>query len=114
MPAIRPDAISNLIRLAYETRAEIARLVAERRAVDTLLAGVIVEVSPDPEGIGVLRAQDELLAGTDELPLPPAIGVPSAAVMPFVECEAGNVALLGEPPERFTFHALLILFRKRV
>jgi len=67
MPAIRPEAISNLIRLAYEARAAAARFVPEDRAVDPVLSTVIDENAPDEEGIGMLGSEHNLFAGTNEL-----------------------------------------------
>jgi hypothetical protein len=67
MPAIRPEAISNLIRLSYERRTAPARLVAEDGAVDPVLSAVVDEDAPDEEGIGVLGSQHDLFARTNEL-----------------------------------------------
>jgi hypothetical protein len=67
MPAIRPEAISNLIRLAYEARAAMARFVPEDRAVDPVLAAVIDEDSPDEEGISSFGSEHNLFSGPDEL-----------------------------------------------
>lgn len=54
MPAIRPEAISNRIRLTYKVRAATCFLVAEGGAVDAVLPltgsdvdAVIFELPPD-------------------------------------------------------------------
>jgi hypothetical protein len=73
MPAIRPEDISNRIRLAYKVRAAVRRLVAEHGTVDSFLPfsgsevdAVVNEVPPDPNSVGVSGSEDPLLAGADE------------------------------------------------
>ena len=73
-------------------------LVAEDGAVDPSLAAVIDELSPDPQGIGSLGSQDDLLTRTDEQLALPSVGVPIGRVVPFVEFEAVKVAILCQPP----------------
>ncbi len=75
MPATRPDAISNRIRLPNEVAGSVWAFVSEDRAVDPGLAAVIDEAAPDEHGIGALGAQDKLFPGTDEQPPPAAIGI---------------------------------------
>jgi hypothetical protein len=67
MPAIRPEDISNLIRLTYEARAAAARLVPEDRAVDTVLPAIVFEYSPDEEGISCSGSEHDFLPGPDKL-----------------------------------------------
>lgn len=100
MPAIRPEDISNLIRLAYKTRALMARLIAEYRAVDTLLATVVMEVSPDEEGISSFGSQHDLFPRSDELESLASICILSCGVMAFIKLEAIEIAFLRQPPER--------------
>lgn len=102
MPATRPEAISNRIRLAYESRALVARLVAEDCAVDSVLAAVVDEDSPDEEGVSSLGSEHDLFAWTDELavvPLPP-VRVSIGGIVPFIELDAIKVAVLCKPPEQ--------------
>lgn len=101
MPAIRPEAISNRVRLSYEIRAAIARLVAEDRAVDSVLPAIVDEDSPHEHGIGALSSQHNLLAWTDELIIVAgsAVGVSVSRVVAFIEFGAVNVAVLGQPPD---------------
>ncbi|KVM72587.1 hypothetical protein WJ61_01105 [Burkholderia ubonensis] len=66
MPAIRPEAISNRVRLANEVRAAMRRLVAEDCAVDAVLAAVIDEFPPDETGVAVLGSQHDFFTGPDE------------------------------------------------
>jgi hypothetical protein len=106
MPAMRPEDISNLIRLAYEVRAAVLRFIAEDRAVNTLLAGVVAEVSPDEEGISALGSEHDLFAGADELIAVAGspIGVSIARVVALVESDAIEVSVLREPPDRSRYH----------
>src|SRR6266705_1761080 len=101
MPAIRPEAISNLIRLAYEARAARRSLIPKDRAVDSLLAAVVDELSPDPHGAGALSSQDDLFARPNELSALAAIRVSIGAVVALVHGEAVFIAIFREPPERF-------------
>ena len=107
MPAMRPEEVSNRIRLANKARAAVRRLVSEHGAVDSLLLfsgalvdAVVNELSPDPNSVGVSGAEYPLLAGADEQdalsPVPVVIG----AVVPLVHVEAVEVTVEGEPPSR--------------
>jgi len=66
MPLTRPDAISNLIRLAYKFAALVRRLVAEDGAVDSGLSAVILEFPPRKQRITFGCSQHDFLAGADE------------------------------------------------
>jgi hypothetical protein len=69
-------------------------------AVDPVLAAVIEEVSPDEEGVRSLGAQDNLLAGADELGSLPTVGVSVRRIMALVHFKAVQVSVLCQPPER--------------
>ena len=88
MPAIRPEAISNFIRLAYEFRALVWAFVSENGAVDSSLPAVVDELPPDKQGICVGGSQDDLLTGADKLSAPASISIFVATVMTFVEGKA--------------------------
>ena len=94
MPAIRPEAVSNCIRLSNEVRTSPGGLVAESSAVDALLSAVVDELSPSEHGVGVFCSQNNLLSGADELSALAAIGVSVAAVMPLIEFEAVKISIL--------------------
>lgn len=96
MPAIRPERISNRVRLAYKIRALVFRLVAEDRAVDSVLTAVIDEDPPHEHGVSVLSSQHNLFAWADELivvSLPPVL-VDVSGVVPLVEFRAVKIAVL--------------------
>jgi hypothetical protein len=76
MPAIRPDAISNRIRLANEVAGSVTPLVSEHGAVDALLPTVVNEAAPNEHGIGAFGAQDKLFSWTDEQPPLATICIP--------------------------------------
>lgn len=98
MPAIRPEAISNFIRLAYEVAAPVAAFVAEYGTVDSLLAAVVVEVSPHKARISFLCSQHHLFARPNKQLARAAILVPIGAVVPFVQLKAICIAVLRQPP----------------
>lgn len=75
-------------------------LVAEEGAVDAVLSAVIGELPPNKDGVSLLGAEDDLLAGTDEEFSAAAVARSPRRVVPLVEGEAGTVTVLGEPPER--------------
>ena len=62
MPAIRPDAISDSIRLAYKLNAACRSLVAKRRTIDPLLgfpgAHVDALIADLPSSVDDLSATD--------------------------------------------------------
>ena len=99
MPAIRPEAISNRVRLSNEVRAAMRRLVAEDGAVDSRLPAVVDELSPYETGVSTLRAQDDLLAGSDEQLSLSAVCVSVSRVVTFIQFKTVLIAILGEPPE---------------
>jgi len=106
MPATRPEAISNCIRLTYEFRATVRGFVPEHRAVDAFLRvpGALVdalvdEFPPDPAGVAFLRSQDDLgPRPAKELAFAP-VTILVRRVVTFVEREDGDIAILREPPE---------------
>jgi hypothetical protein len=100
MPAIRPEDISNRIRLAYKVRAALRRLVSEHGAIDSLLSfagslvdAIVNEVSPHPNSVGSLGSEDPLFAGADEQDALPTVSVLVGAVVPLVHIEAVKVAI---------------------
>ena len=117
---MRPEAISNRIRLAYEVRAAVRRLVAEDGAVDALLglAGSFVdtginELSPDPPRVSVTGAKDDFASGAaEELSLPP-IAVLMGGIVALIQGEDIAVPILAEPPSRswLSIHRAPIQFR---
>lgn len=98
MPAIRPEAISNLVRLSNEARALVVRFVPEDGAVDAVLSAVVDEHSPHKHSIPGKGPQHDLLTGSDEELAHAAIGVSVGAVVAFIEFEAVAVAIFGQPP----------------
>ena len=98
MPAISPEAISNLVRLANESAALDRRLVPEHGAVDSLLAAVVDEISPDEDRVASLAAQHDFLARPNEQLSLSAVRVAVGAVVPFVEFKAVKVSVLRQPP----------------
>lgn len=111
MPATRPAAISNRVRLANKVRAPRCGFVPEGGTVDSVLPltgslvnAIVDELAPYEEGIAAETAEHNRRAGTDELLARAAIGVAVGAVVPLVERETRGVSILRNPPERFTFH----------
>lgn len=100
MPAMRPEAVSNAIRLAYEFAAAMRSLIPKDSAVDSLLPAVVLELPPDEHGASSLCAQDNLFSWSDELSLSASVRVGSSAVVPLVHCETVKVSILGQPPDR--------------
>ena len=108
MPAIRPEAISNRIRLTYEVGTAVSALVPERGTVDALLSfacalvnRVIEKLPPHEERIPCKRPKDNVFAWTDELRLPPPICIHPPRVVPFVKRETCPIAVLCQPPQAF-------------
>jgi hypothetical protein len=88
MPAIRPEAISNRIRLTYEVRGSVRAFVSEHGAVDTVLSAVVDEVAPNKEGVSALGSQDEFFAWADEQFALPSVLVLVGRIVSFIEGEA--------------------------
>lgn len=98
MPAISPEAISNLVRLANEAAALDRRLVPEHGTVDPLLPAVVDELSPDKDCVTSFAAQHDLFAGPDkQLALAP-VRISVGAVVPFVEVKTVTISVLCQPP----------------
>lgn len=91
---MRPEAISNLIRLTYEFRALMWSFVSEDRAVNTLLSAVVDEVSPDKDCISESSPENDFLSGSDELGTSSAIRVVVATVVPLIHSDAVKVSVL--------------------
>lgn len=103
MPAISPEAISNLVRLSYEFATLDGRFVAEHGAVDSLLPAVIEELSPDEHGIAGCGPQDNLFARPNEQFTLSAIRISVGAVVPLIKIKAITISILRQPPmPRFT------------
>jgi hypothetical protein len=74
MPAMRPDAISNRVRLAYEFTALVRSFIPERSTVDTLLPvpcplvdAVVTKYFPNKQGVPLCRSQANIIPGSDKL-----------------------------------------------
>jgi hypothetical protein len=108
MPAIRPERISNCIRLANEVRTKVAGLIAEGGTVDSFLSppgslvdAVINEFSPHKEGVSGFGAEDEFGSRADEqFSFSPKWALGVCAVVPLIEVQAIKVAILRYPPIR--------------
>lgn len=108
MPAIRPEAISNCVRLAYKSRALVLRLVTEDGAVDALLPTVVDELAPNEHGIASLGSQYNFFARADELIVVSltAVCVSISRVVAFIEFCAIKITVFCHPPKRFTHRRL--------
>ncbi len=71
------------------------RFVSEDRALDAFLLGngVVDVVTPNKHGVTLGGAQNDILAGTNELAALSSIGVMVSAVMSLVERETGFIAI---------------------
>ena len=98
MPAIRPEAISNRIRLANEVGTPVAALVAEHGAVNAVLSAIVDELPPHKERVRADRPERDLFARTNEQDLPPSVRVGASAVVAFIERKALTIAVLCQPP----------------
>ena len=68
--------------------------IAEHCAVDSLLAAIVDELSPDETGIGIFGSQDNLLARSDKELDDAPIGVRPSRIVSIVERETVTVAIL--------------------
>ena len=101
MPAIRPDRVSNRIRLANEQAALVSGFVAKHRTVNAMLARAFVDKSPPYEhGVCPFGAKHNLFARSCKSFPVSAIGVLVATVVAFVEFKAIQIAVFRQPPER--------------
>ena len=98
MPAIRPEAISNLVRLSYEFAASVMAFVTEHRAIDSALSTVVDEPSPHEHGVSVVCSQHNLFTRSDEQLSFAPVRVAVCAVVPFIEFKAITVSVLRQPP----------------
>ena len=107
MPQIRPDAISNCIRLANEVAALVRSLIPERRTIDSRLpdacslvdTGVDKE-SPNKKSIPCRCPQCDVFSWSNELLGSSSIFVLVTRVMSFIKFSASRVAVLCQPPQR--------------
>ena len=106
---MRPDDISNGIRLAYEVATPVSAFISEHGAVDSFLPAVIAESSPHKHCISLGCAQDDALARADK-PVPDApVLVLIGRVVSFIQFKAIKVTVLRKPPNRGVhaqFHTL--------
>lgn len=81
--------------------------VAEHRTVDSflgrsgaLIEAVVDERSPPEQGVASTGAQDELLAGAEEVAPGSASCRGNCTVVPLIQIQAGQVPVGGQPPKR--------------
>jgi hypothetical protein len=107
VPLTRPAEISNGVSLSDKLgrAVSVGRFVSEDGAVDAFLFRdrVVNELSPDEHGVSVSSAENNVFPRADELAPSPAIRVAVAAVVPFIEFEAGDIAIFRHVPEWFHF-----------
>ncbi len=99
MPATRPEAISNRIRLAYEFAAEVSAFIAEHCTVDALLATVVFESSPYEHGVSFGGTEDDLFPWPGEQDPASSVFVLISRVVSFIEFKAIKVTILRKPPD---------------
>jgi hypothetical protein len=82
MPLIKPQAISNRVRLAYEFAALVRSFIAKHGTVDaalplsgSLVDAVVLESPPNENSIPCCGSQDNLFSGTAKQPPPPSVSV---------------------------------------
>lgn len=114
MPAIRPEAISNRIRLTYEFRALIWAFVPEHGTVDSLLAAVINELAPSEYGVCSLCSEQDLFSGSEHFLTLASVRISVAAIMPLIEFNAVKVSILCEPPQRFNVSHLVCYWHGQI
>ena len=100
MPAMRPEAISNRVRLAYEVRAAVRALVSEYGAVNSVLPAVVDKSAPDEAGVSGCSAEHNLFAWAAEQLARSPVRVSVRRVVPLIEFEAVKVSILRQPPVR--------------
>lgn len=98
MPFTRPAEISDRISLGDKNTALNAPFVSEYGAVDSVLARIINEFSPNKHRVSFQCPQYNGLSRPYELTALPAIFVPIGAVVAFIKGETGSIAVLREPP----------------
>jgi hypothetical protein len=72
----------------------VRSLVAEDGAVDALLSAVVVELSPNKESIGKSSSQHDFFSRSSEEHASSAVSVAVAGIVPLIELEAGDIAIL--------------------
>jgi hypothetical protein len=97
--------ISDGVSLSDKDRRAVAAwgFVSKDGAVDALLLRdrVVDEFAPDEHGVGIACPKNDVLSGADELASLATVSVSVAAVVPFVQFEAGDIAIFRHVPERF-------------
>jgi hypothetical protein len=96
---MRPEAISNRVRLSNEARAAMRRLVAEDGAVDAALATVVDELSPHEASVSILAPEDDFLAGANEQLSFSSVCVLACGVVSLIQFQAVFIAIFGKPPK---------------
>ena len=94
MPLTRPDVISDRIRLTNKFGRPDRSLVTKDGAVDASLPTSVDELSPNKHGVSISGPEHDLFTWADEQISFPAILVLVAGVVPFVECETGDISIL--------------------
>lgn len=88
MPAIRPYAISNRIRLAYKFAAFVRGFVPEHGTIDSLLPAGVLELSPDEHSVPIGSSENDLFSGPTESVSYSTILVSVAGVVLLIEFQA--------------------------
>lgn len=107
-PAIRPECVSNRIRLSNEFAALMLSLIAERGAIDSCLrlAGSLVnaavdKLSPNKKSVPCSCAENDFLAGAAEQDSLATVAVSICGVVFFIKRQARLIAVFRQPPQRF-------------
>ena len=98
MPFTRPAEISNGVSLSDKVGRSETAFIAKDGAVDTLLAGIIDEFSPNKHGVGVSGSQHDVFSGADKLTALSSISVFITAIVPLEEFQATEITVFGEVP----------------
>ena len=93
MPAIRPEAVSNFIRLSYEVAAAVVAFVSEHGAVDALLSAIVDELSPHKARISYFGTKYNFLARADEQFTFAPVLIVVCAVVSFVQRQTIYIAV---------------------
>jgi hypothetical protein len=103
MPLTRPAEISDGISLSDKLGRAISvwRFVSEDGTIDAFLSAGIDELPPNKHGVSVSGSKDNLFSRPSEQASLASVLVDVATVVPFVEFEAGDIAILRHVPERF-------------
>lgn len=100
MPFTRPDVISDSVSLSDKLTRPVRGFIPKDGAIDTLLAAVVDEPTPDEHGVSVSGSEHDAFSRSDELASTAAVTIAVAGVMAFIEFKARAVAVLGQIPKR--------------